>query len=266
VQSGRAVDLAKTPTAQRPLLRAKDLLAPGIGPVTFDVRPGEIVGVFGLVGSGRTELLETLFGAQGVHGGTLEFNGKPLHMTDPAGAVAAGIALVPADRLRKSVLASLPASDNVLISTLALLGLGGIRRTRNEHAIFDRIASRLNLEPRRRDLEARRFSGGNQQKLVLARWLNEAHGCTLLLCDEPTQGVDIGARREIYDALRIVSETRDRAVIMTSSEPQELMQIAHRVIVLSGGLIAGVLSGEDATEDRLLALAHRIEPLENITR
>ena len=259
VQSGRATDLANTTHRRPPLLRAKDLLAPGIGPVSFDVRPGEILGIFGLVGSGRTELLEALFGAQPMHGGTLEFNAKPLHVTDPADAVNAGITLVPADRLRKSILASLPASDNVLISSLTLLGLGGIRRTRNEHGVFDRIARRLNLEPRRSDLEARRFSGGNQQKLVLARWLNEAQGCELLLCDEPTQGVDMGARREIYDALRAVADTGDRAVIVTSSEPEELMQIANRVIVLSGGQIAGVLAGEEATEDRLLTLAHKID-------
>jgi ribose transport system ATP-binding protein len=242
-----------------PLLSVKDLVSSGIGPLSFDVYPGEVVGIFGLVGSGRTELLESLFGAQPVHSGSITFRGKPYAPATPAHAVDSGMALVPSDRLRRSLFQSLPADENALLSTFRHLSAGGIRRRAGEREVFTAIASRLNLQPRRMDLEARRFSGGNQQKLVLARWLNDVQACRLLLLDEPTQGVDVGARREIYDAIQFVGSAPDRAALATSSEPDELMQIASRVIVLSGGQIAGIVTGEDINETKLLSLAHRIE-------
>ena len=108
-------------------------------------------------------------------------------------------------------------------------------------------------------MQARRFSGGNQQKLVLGRWLQKGDSCQLLLLDEPTQGVDVGARSELYEALKEFVSAGRRSVIVTSSEPEELMQIAHRVIVLSGGRIVGEVSAEKITEDKLISLSHRAE-------
>lgn len=256
---GRSDQKARTGDGKSPLLSITDLVSSGIGPITFNVYPGEVVGVFGLVGSGRTELLETLFGAQPVHSGSIAFCGKTYRPSTPANAVTSGMALVPSDRLRRSLFQSLPADENALLSSFGDISSGGIRRRGSERETFNSIAARLNLQPRRMDLEARRFSGGNQQKLVLARWLNEVQKCRLLLLDEPTQGVDVGARREIYDAIQLVSSSPDRAAIATSSEPDELMQIATRVIVLSGGQIAGIVSGDDINETKLLSLAHRIE-------
>lgn len=261
VRARSAARPASTPLGV-PLLNVVDLLAAGIGPVTFDVGPGEVLGVFGLVGSGRTELLETLFGAHPRHGGVVHLEGKPIAPRHPVDAVVEGIALVPSDRLRKSILAPLPSADNLLMSALRQIGRAGFRRNRREGVVFEAIAARLNLQPRRADLEARRFSGGNQQKLVLGRWMNDANNCHLLLLDEPTQGVDVGARREIYQALRAFAASEDKAVIMTSSEPEELMQVADRVIVLAGGRIAGVLVGPEIVEGRLLALAHQLEKRE----
>jgi ribose transport system ATP-binding protein len=165
---------------------------------------------------------------------------------------------VPSDRLRKSILATLSAGDNTLLPSYGAVATFGLRRGRAERDVFDQAAERLHLRPRRMDLEAKRFSGGNQQKLVIARWLNAARQCRVLLLDEPTQGVDVGARRDIYEALSATAEA-GRAVIVTSSEPEELVQIAHRVIVLSHGRIVGVLAGEDIAEHRLLALAHALE-------
>jgi ribose transport system ATP-binding protein len=114
------------------------------------------------------------------------------------------------------------------------------------------------LHPHRIDLESRRFSGGNQQKLVIARWLNSIQNCRLLLLDEPTQGVDVGARRDIYEALAEAARAGCSALV-TSSEPEELVQIAHRVIVLSRGRIVSILSGEEINENRLLSFAHVLE-------
>lgn len=242
-----------------PLMAVRDLVANGIGPISFDVRPGEVLGVFGLVGSGRTELLESLFGARDVLGGTIDLGNGGVRPKSPSEAFSCGLALVPSDRLRKSMFPSLTAADNLLASSFKDVAQGWVRRRAREQSLFGDAAANLNLQPRRPDLEARRFSGGNQQKLVLGRWLNSAKDCRVLLLDEPTQGVDVGARSEIYAALRAAVAAGDRAVVATSSEPEELMQIADRVIVLSHGRLVGVLDSRDITEKRLLALAHAVE-------
>lgn len=255
----RQVEDAVEMRSRAPLLSARDLVAPGIGPISFDVYPGEILGVFGLVGSGRTELVESLFGARQIHGGQLHCGGNAIRPGNPAEAFRAGMALVPSDRLRKSVFSSLSAGDNLLASSFGDLCSAFFRRRSRERALFDQTAGKLNLQPRRPDLEARRFSGGNQQKLVLGRWLNEVKGCRILMLDEPTQGVDVGARSEIYAALRDVARDPGRAVVATSSEPEELIQIANRVVVLASGRLGGILEGDDITESQLLELAHAVE-------
>ncbi|WP_158815711.1 sugar ABC transporter ATP-binding protein [Methylocapsa sp. S129] len=257
IDRGRPAPFEEQPDAE-PILRVDGLLAAGVGPVSFAIRPGEIVGVFGLVGSGRTELLETLFGSRVRYGGTVAVAGKPLRAGGPGDAVAAGLALVPADRLRKSILGALSAGENMLLSSFGRLGRIGMRNRRAERRTFAQAAGRLDLRPPRMDLEARRFSGGNQQKLVIARWLNDTQNCRVLMLDEPTQGVDVGARRDIYAALRATAES-GASVLVTSSEPEELVQIAHRVIVLSGGRIAAIVSAADIEESLLLSLAHKIE-------
>src|SRR5262249_1019382 len=121
---------------------------------------------------------------------------------------------------------------------------------------FGQVASLVDLQPRRPDLHAARFSGGNQQKLVLGRWMQKSQPCSVLLLDEPTQGVDVGARRDLYVALRRFRDAPDRAIILTSSEPDELIQVADRVVVLSCGRIAGIATGSDINEKNLLHLAH----------
>jgi ribose transport system ATP-binding protein len=176
-------------------------------------------------------------------------------LSRPDDAVEAGIALVPSDRLRKSIFPTLRASENVLLPSLARMSRFGLRRRRRERAAFDAATGGLNLQPRRPDLEARQFSGGNQQKLVISRWMGAGDACRVLLLDEPTQGVDVGARRDLYDALRRLAAD-DHAVVVTSSEPEELPQLANRVVVLSRGRIVGELRGPEITERRMLELAH----------
>lgn len=256
VDRRRKVEGGDATAVKTPVLSVTDLVAAGIGPISFDLYGGEILGVFGLVGSGRTELLEALFGARQVHGGRLRSRDGDVSLGSPAKSLRHGLALVPSDRLRKSVFAGLSAADNLLASSFGELCSGFIRRKSRERTLFDQSAAKLNLQPRRPDLEARRFSGGNQQKLVIGRWLNDVKDCRVLMLDEPTQGVDVGARSEIYAALREVAQSRERAVVATSSEPEELIQIAHRVVVLAGGRLAGILEGDEITESALLSLAH----------
>ncbi|QPM90560.1 sugar ABC transporter ATP-binding protein [Pseudooceanicola algae] len=250
---------AKPSTAKaEPALEVRDLVAPGIGPISFDVNKGEVLGIFGLVGSGRTELLESLFGARARFGGKISLDGTELRHKDPGGAVAAGLALVPSDRLRKSVIGSLSSGDNALLPSYLQLSFFGARRRKAEGKAFDQAVGALNLQPHRSDLEARRFSGGNQQKLVIARWLNDMRNCKLLMLDEPTQGVDVGARSDIYNVLR-ANAASGASLIVTSSEPEELMQLADRIIVLSHGGIVTTLAHDEISESRLLALAHGLE-------
>ncbi|XUY29172.1 sugar ABC transporter ATP-binding protein [Agrobacterium sp. rho-8.1] len=241
-----------------PAVKVEELVAPGIGPVSFEVGHGEIVGIFGLVGSGRTELLETLFGSRKLFGGRILINDQELSISNPASAVAAGIALVPSDRLRKSIIGTLLSGDNMLLPSYKALAKFGIRIASREGEVFSKAVARLNLRPLRIDLEAKRFSGGNQQKLVIARWLNDTSQCRFLLLDEPTQGVDVGARSDIYAALR-KSAAAGTSLLVTSSEPEELMQVADRVIVISHGQIVAVLQSHEIQEGRMLSLAHGLE-------
>lgn len=249
----------RPPENTREMLRVDGLVAHNLGPVDFAVGAGEIVGIFGLVGSGRTELVETLFGASRRVAGQVSLDGRPFLPRSTVEAVSLGAALVPSDRLRKSIVAGMSAADNMLISALDRIGLGGLRRGAAETRVFADGAERLDLRPRAPRQEARRFSGGNQQKLVIGRWLNGLRNVRLLMLDEPTQGVDVGARKDIYEALRSTARQGDAAVIVTSSEPEELLQIAHRVIVLSDGRISGILEGDAITETAMIALAHAAE-------
>jgi len=255
--AGRRVDRPARPEPVppgEPLLTAEGLVADGVGPLDLQLRRGEVTGVYGLLGSGRTELCETLAGARRTHRGRVALAGRPL-TGGPARRVAAGVALVPADRLRRGVFATLPTRDNVLLPSYTRLARGPLRRRARELAVFRAAAGDLRLRPDRPDVEARTLSGGNQQKLVVARWLHAPHRCRVLLLDEPTQGVDVGARAELYRAVRAAA--RDgRAVLVTSSEPEELVQVADRVLVLAHGRVAAELRGGDVTESRMLELAH----------
>jgi ribose transport system ATP-binding protein len=238
-----------------PVMEIDDLVAPGIGPVDLRLYPGEVLGVYGLVGSGRTELLEAIYGARRIHRGEVRLNGRPMKVRRPPDAVAAGVALVPSDRKHKGIFGQLSAEDNMVLPVTRKLSRLGMRQRRREAAAFDSMADELQLRPKSKSLEGRRFSGGNQQKLVVGRWLQPDAGCQVLLLDEPTQGVDVGARTELYRALRkFVGD--DRAALVVSSEPEELQQIADRVLVLSRGRLVAEVPHGQITESHLLELAH----------
>lgn len=240
-----------------PLLNIQNLVVPRVGPIDLEVHAGEIVGVFGLVGSGRTELLESIAGVYRPTSGSMQLGTDPYAPRSPYDAAARGVALVPSDRLRKSIFPELSAEANLMLPSLGTAAWARlVRRRRHERSIFSAAASALNLHPFDPVKHARQFSGGNQQKLVIGRWLNSVNACRLLLLDEPTDGVDVGARAELYSAFESFVQSGDNGVLFTSSEPQELIQIADRVIVLSGGHVAGTLTRTELDEHRLLTLAH----------
>ncbi|KAA9159846.1 sugar ABC transporter ATP-binding protein, partial [Microbacterium lushaniae] len=184
-------------TGETPALAVRGLSGPGLGPVDISVAPGEIVACYGLIGSGRTRFFNTVFGRLPRTSGTVSVDGVPRDATSPARALKGGIALVPGDRAREGLFASLSALDNIVVSTLGALARGGIRSLAAERGVFDRVASWLALRPMSSDLAAGRFSGGNQQKILLGRWVNDAARTRVLLLDNPTQGVDVGARKDI---------------------------------------------------------------------
>jgi ABC-type sugar transport system ATPase subunit len=165
---------------------------------------------------------------------------------------------VPSDRRKKSLFLNLSAFDNVLSASFVAVARHGLWRNKAaEGRLFDEGAAEINLQPPRRKLDALRFSGGNQQKIVLSRWLKhgELEDTRVLLLDEPTQGVDVGARGELYDAVRKFADG-GRGVVFVSSEADEMVQVADRVVVLARGRVVGCVQGADITERKLMELAH----------
>ncbi len=217
--------------------------------ISFDVRAGEILGVAGLVGAGRSELLETIAGARRPRGGSVAIDGERLERASPRAARRAGMALVPEDRFGQALAAAHSIRDN-----LAVPWLRALRRT-NRHRDHDR-ATRAVTDYRVRchgvDVPVGTLSGGNAQKLVLARALG--HAPKVLLLDEPTRGVDIGARSDIYELIGELA-AGGAAVVLASSDLLELLGLADRVIVLAEGRPAGELHRDEATEEAIALLA-----------
>jgi ABC-type sugar transport system ATPase subunit len=239
-----------------PRLAVEALRGPGFGPVGLTVAGGERVGLFGLIGSGRTRILETLYGRRRATAGTIRVGERTVSPARPADALGAGIALVPADRRAQGLFPSLSAQDNALLPAVRTLARYHVRALRTERRVFDALATAVGLRPARPGLPAGAFSGGNQQKLVLGRWINEARQVDVLLLDEPTQGVDVGARQEIYQVVSRLAAERGTAVLFASGDPEEIVALADRCLIVAGGRIVGELSGTGLTEQALLSAVH----------
>ncbi|CAM5364795.1 sugar ABC transporter ATP-binding protein [Streptomyces purpurascens] len=264
--AGRPTEEVRRPKPRRtstaPRLVVKALRGPGFGPVDVTVGEGERVALFGLIGSGRTRVLETLYGRRRATAGTIRVGDRTVAPARPADALAAGIALVPADRRAQGLFPSLSAQDNTLLPSVRPLARHGVRALRTERRVFEALATEVGLRPARPGLPAGAFSGGNQQKLVLGRWINEARHVDVLLLDEPTQGVDVGARQEIYRVVSSLAAERGTAVLFASSDPEEIVALADRCLIVAGGRIAGELSGAELTEQALLSAVHTPLPAE----
>ncbi|QOV34151.1 sugar ABC transporter ATP-binding protein [Streptomyces ferrugineus] len=264
--AGRPPEEAEEPargpgrTPGPPRLVVDGLRGPGFGPVSLTVAEGERLGLFGLIGSGRTRLLETLFGRRRASGGTIRLGERTVAPARPADALAAGIALVPADRRAQGLFPALSAHDNVLLPAIRPLARSGLRALGAERRLFATVAAGVGLRPDRPGLPAAAFSGGNQQKLVLGRWINEARHVEALLLDEPTQGVDVGARQEIYRVVSSLAAEQGTGVLFASSDPEEIVALADRCLIVAGGRIIGELCGADLTEEALLSAVHDTGP------
>lgn len=222
--------------------------------LSFSVRGGEVLGFFGLVGAGRSELMRLLYGADKRTGGQVLLDGKEVSASSPAAAIAAGIVLCPEDRKEQGILAHSSVAENINISCRRHDLLGGLfLRHSREAALADAFIQRLRIKTPNREQEIRLLSGGNQQKVILARWLAEP-GLKVLILDEPTRGIDVGAKNEIYGLIHEVAAS-GCCVIVISSELPEVLGISDRLIVMRDGRISGELSRAEANETAALALA-----------
>jgi rhamnose transport system ATP-binding protein len=224
----------------------------GVRDVDLDVRAGEIVGLAGLVGSGRTELARSLFGLTPADAGEVRVRNQPVSIGSPADAIRAGLAYVPEDRRRHGVILEMSVAANATLAILRDLRAGPFLDAARERETAGTFVARFAIKAPSLDTPVAHLSGGNQQKVALARWL--ATRPSVLILDEPTQGVDVGAKAEIH-RLIVDLAAEGLAILMISSEMPEILGMSDRIAVMRGGTIVGTLDRAAATQEGLLALA-----------
>ena len=221
--------------------------------VSFTVRAGEILAIAGLVGAGRTETLRLIFGADKRHAGDIILDGRRLDIRSPRDAIAAGIGLLTEDRKLQGLVLGESVRENFALPNLGPLSRFGFMNGRREREAFGRHVDQLRIKVPHQEERARNLSGGNQQKVVLAKWLE--HDCEVLFFDEPTRGIDVGARHEIYLLMNELA-ARGKAIVMVSSELPEVLGLADRILVMHEGRITGeIASGPTVTQEDVMRLA-----------
>jgi ribose transport system ATP-binding protein len=240
------------PVLPVPVFTASGLTAPGLGPISLSVNQGEVLGVAGLMGAGRSRLLHTIFGAIARTGGEMTLAGARYAPRSPGDAVTAGVALVPEDRKQQSIIAIAPVRWNVTLATLRRLTRRGFFSPRGEKPAAAELVRVTGARMASIEQPIGSLSGGNQQRVIFGKWFAAAP--KLLLLDEPTRGVDVGAKAEIYE---LIDEARARgmAVIVASSELEELFHLSDQIVVLRRGRIGRVLARDEFSKERVLLTA-----------
>ncbi|WP_433888089.1 sugar ABC transporter ATP-binding protein [Streptomyces sp. CA-111067] len=234
-------------------LRSRHLLH-GIG---FELHPGEVLGLGGLLGSGRTETAKALAGALPLDGGEVRVGGRLLRRLSPAAAIRSGISLLPEDRKAEGIVPGLSVRENILLAAMPRLSRFGFVSRRRQDRVVDIFMKRLRIKAASAEQKVGELSGGNQQKVMLARWL-----CLeprVLLLDEPTRGIDVGAKAEVQTLIDELAG-EGLAVLLISSDLEELVEGADRIVVLRAGAVAGELTGDDVREDALMAVLAEAVP------
>jgi L-arabinose transport system ATP-binding protein len=234
------------------VLSVRGLATSRVRDVSFDIRAGEVVGMAGLMGAGRSEVAEAIFGHDPILAGAVSLSGRRLRLRSPADAIAAGIGFAPEDRKAQALLLLASVESNVTLCVPDLISRFGFVRAASARRVAEDQVQRLRIKTPHLDQLVSKLSGGNQQKVVLGRWL--ARRPKLLILDEPTRGIDVGAKAEIY---RLVAQLASEglAILIISSEMPELLGLSDRILVMAGGRLVGDLPREAADEDRILALA-----------
>ncbi|HEX8891211.1 MAG TPA: sugar ABC transporter ATP-binding protein [Pyrinomonadaceae bacterium] len=220
--------------------------------VSFSIGRGEILSLAGLVGAGRTEVAEAIFGIEGVCNASLRLNGQPLQIRSPQDAIRHGIYLVPEDRRLAGLITDIAVRENVTLPSLERYAQMGLISTERERTAATDVCRKLNVKTASVEEPVINLSGGNQQKVVLAKWL--ALEPKLLIFDEPTRGVDVGAKAEIYSLMRELAES-GVAILMISSDMEEVLHIGDRVAVMHEGSLVGILERHECTEENIMRLA-----------
>ncbi len=252
----RTADIFREPVLSVEGLCMKDKVKPGqnfLNKISFTLGKGEILGIFGLMGAGRTELLEAIFGMHPkLTSGCIAVNQQQVNFKSPAEAIQSGMALVPEDRKKDGLVLGLDVRTNISLTTLTQIEAYGLLNHKKEKSLAGRYIGDLNIKTSSQQQLAKNLSGGNQQKIVLAKWL--ATNPIILLLDEPTRGIDINAKNEIYKLILNLAEA-GLGIIMVSSELPEILAISDRILVMSEGSLTAEFSVHEATEDRILKAA-----------
>ena len=235
------------------VLEVEGLKSEKVHDISFQLHKGEILGFGGLVGAGRTEVMQAIFGADRVKEGTITVKGKRETVKSPAKALELGIGLIPEDRKNQGVLLGLSVRQNVTFSSLKQAMVGCFVRNKKDIAIATEYIEKLRIKTPSVNQQVKNLSGGNQQKVVLAKAL--ATKCDIIIFDEPTRGIDVGAKQEIYSLMRHLVDEEGKSIIMVSSEMPELIGMSDRILVMRHGGIVGEIQKEDYSQELILEYA-----------
>ena len=243
------------------VLQVQGLSTDVVKNISFELHKGEILGFGGLVGAGRTEVARAVFGADSYHSGKMLMWGKPYAPRSPGDALKAGIGLIPEDRKHQGIIASLSVRENIIYSILDKCSSKGIAYVNagEERACVEKYIEELNIKTPNAEQLVQNLSGGNQQKVVLGKML--ATECDILIFDEPTRGIDVGAKYEIYELMRRIAE-QGKSIIMISSEMPELIGMSNRIIVMCDGHISGTIDKSEFSQEKILEMASSHEAQE----
>jgi ABC-type sugar transport system ATPase subunit len=236
------------------VLRLENVTTADVSNISLEVRAGEVVALAGLVGAGRTELAHAIIGDTPILSGRIEVEGRPLTLRSPRDAVRAGLALAPEERKQQALLMKRSVRDNICLAVLGRLQTWRVVSRAAERRIAHQYVAELRIRTPTIEQEVSTLSGGNQQKTVLARWL--ARQAKVLILDEPTRGVDVGAKADIYAIIDKLAAAGS-AILVISSELPEVLGLADRILVMQGGRLRGELARDEATEEKILSLAIR---------
>ncbi|MGZ7445938.1 sugar ABC transporter ATP-binding protein [Paenibacillus sp. TH7-28] len=220
--------------------------------VHFAVRSGEILGISGLLGAGRTEIMRALYGLDRLDTGEILLNHQAVHIKNPPDAVKLGIGFITENRKDEGLVLDFSVRENMVLPSLFSLNRKGLIDKSKERSFVELLTARLHIKTESLETPVRNLSGGNQQKVVIAKWIGIGPG--VLILDEPTRGVDVGAKREIYQLMNELTE-RGVAIIMVSSELPEILGMSDRILVIHEGRIAGELAGSEATQEKIMTFA-----------
>lgn len=240
-----------------PVIEAEGLSHKGtIKPFDMTINKGEVVGFTGLLGSGRSELVRAIYGADKADSGKLKVNGKEVKIHAPIDAMKLGMAYLPEDRKAEGIIADLSVRENIIIAMQAKKGMFHPMSRKEMEEAADKYIDMLQIKTASRETPIKSLSGGNQQKVIIARWL--ANNPDILIMDEPTRGIDVGAKYEIYQIM-IDLVKQGKSIIMISSEMPELIGMSNRIIVMCNGHITGEVEGEEATQERIMSFATQFD-------